>query len=151
MDDVSTWPLVAYTVALLILVAGMVLASALLGERHQERETATPYESGVELTGTARLRLPVQFYLIAMFFVIFDLEAVFVFAWAIAVPEAGWLGFAEMAVFIGILMVALAYLWRIGALDWGGRQLTAVGRRRTNAHAQSHAMVVDESDIRQRA
>lgn len=139
--------LLLYALAVLTLVAGMLGASAVLGERHRRQAANEPYESGVAPTGTAQLRLPVQFYLIAMFFVIFDVEAVFVFAWAIAVQEAGWLGFVEMAVFIGILLVALAYLWRIGALEWGGRQLTTRGVPRRD----SHAMVPDQRDVRKSA
>jgi NADH-quinone oxidoreductase subunit A len=65
------------------------------------------------------VRVDVKYYLVAMFFVIFDLEAVFVFAWAISLREAGWTGYVEMLVFLGVLTVALIYLWRLGALDWG--------------------------------
>jgi NADH-quinone oxidoreductase subunit A len=68
------------------------------------------------------LRLSVNFYLVAVFFVIFDLESVFIFAWAICVREAGWAGYVEIVVFVGILLAALAYLWREGALDWGPDQ-----------------------------
>ena len=69
-----------------------------------------------------RLRVSVKFYLIALFFVIFDVEAVFIFAWAISFREAGWQGYAEMLIFILILIAALIYLWRVGALDWGTSQ-----------------------------
>ena len=90
-----------------------------LGERHQDRATGEPYESGIVSTGSARVRFSAHFYLVAMFFVIFDLEAVFLFAWAVAVPELGWVGYAEVLVFVGVLIAAWGYLWRIGALDWG--------------------------------
>ena len=70
-------------------------------------------------TDSARLRLSAKFYLMAMFFVIFDVAAVFIFAWVIAFRDLGWTGYLEILVFIGVLMVALAYLWREGALDWG--------------------------------
>ena len=117
--DPSLEALGLYFIAVLILVAGMVGISALLGERHRERTTEQPYESGIPATGSAHLRVPVQFYLMAMLFVIFDMESVFLFAWAVALPEAGWLGFGEMLVFIGILFIALIYLWKVGALEWG--------------------------------
>ena len=115
----SLWPLAAYFTAVVILVSVMITLSYVLGERHREKQTAEPYESGIVSTGTARMRFDIKFYLIAMFFVIFDLEAVFIFAWAVSIRETGWAGYAEMLVFIGILAAALAYLWRLGALEWG--------------------------------
>ena len=80
----ALWPLAAYAAAVLLLVSGMIGMSYVLGERHREPATGDPYESGILSTGTAQVRLSVQFYLVAMFFVIFDLEAVFIFAWAVA-------------------------------------------------------------------
>jgi NADH-quinone oxidoreductase subunit A len=71
--------------------------------------------------GYGRLRFPAHFYLVAMLFVIFDLEAVFIFSWAIALRESGWAGYIEILIFIGILVAALIYLWRVGALEWGSR------------------------------
>ena len=97
----------------------MITFSYVLGERHREKQTAEPYESGIVSTGTARVRFDIKFYLIAMFFVIFDLEAVFIFAWAVSIRETGWPGFSEMMIFIGVLTAALVYLWRLGALEWG--------------------------------
>jgi NADH-quinone oxidoreductase subunit A len=115
----ALWPLAVYFAAVAILVTVMITLSYVLGERHREKQTAEPYESGIVSTGTARMRFDIKFYLIAMFFVIFDVEAVFIFAWAVSIREAGWTGYAEMLVFIGILAAALAYLWRLGALEWG--------------------------------
>ncbi len=111
------WPFVIYSMAVVGLVCGMLLLSYILGERHRGRETHDPYESGVRTTGMARVRFSAQFYLIAILFVIFDLEAVFLFAWAVATPEAGWTGFAVAGVFIIILTAALIYEWGSGALD----------------------------------
>lgn len=124
MTDYATtsaalWPLAVYFAAVAILVTVMITLSYVLGERHREKQTAEPYESGIVSTGTARMRFDIKFYLIAMFFVIFDLEAVFIFAWAVSIRETGWTGYAEMLVFIGVLAAALAYLWRLGALEWG--------------------------------
>jgi NADH-quinone oxidoreductase subunit A len=68
------------------------------------------------------VRLSAKFYLVAMFFVIFDLEAVFLFAWSVSVREAGWFGYFEVVVFVCILIATLAYLWRVGALDWRSGQ-----------------------------
>jgi NADH-quinone oxidoreductase subunit A len=121
MNEAVLWPLLVYIVLALGLAAAIVAISFPLGERHRERATGQPYESGMPPTGTARLRFGVKFYLIAMFFVIFDLEAVFLFSWAIAFRQVGWTGYIEVLVFVGVLLAALVYLWRIGALDWGPR------------------------------
>lgn len=89
-----------------------------LGERHNERATGEPYESGIMSTGSARLRFSVQFYLVAMFFVVMDLAAAFVFAWSVAFRDLGWVGYAGLVTFVVILAAGLMYLWRAGALDW---------------------------------
>jgi NADH-quinone oxidoreductase subunit A len=122
----ALWPLAVYVGAVLLLVSGMIGMSYVLGERHREPATGDPYESGILSTGTAQVRLSVQFYLVAMFFVIFDLEAAFLFAWAVAARELGWPGYLEASVFVAVLAAALAYVWRAGGLDWGTR-----GARRT--------------------
>jgi len=112
------WTLGVYFILVLLLVAAMLAVSNVLGQRHDENATGQPYESGILSEGSARVQVAAKFYLVAMFFVIFDLEVVFIFAWAIAVRELGWAGFWEILVFIAILLAALAYLWRLGALDW---------------------------------
>ena len=112
------WPLGIYFLIVLLLVAGMLGVSYLLGQRHREHDTDYPYESGIVSAGSAHVRLSVKFYLVAMFFVIFDLEAVFIFAWAVVGRELGWAGYWELLVFVGVLFAALIYLWRLGALDW---------------------------------
>jgi NADH-quinone oxidoreductase subunit A len=117
----NLWALGLYFLLVLLLVASMLAFSYVLGQRHKEPATGSPYESGILSEGSARVRLSAKFYLIAMFFVIFDLEAVFIFAWAVAARELGWIGYCEVVVFIAILVAALAYLWRLGALDWNPR------------------------------
>jgi len=117
-SSASFWMLLVYFTLVLILVAGMLVVSYVLGERHYERATGEPYESGMLPTGSARLRFPADFYLLAIFFVVFDLESVYIFAWAIAIRQVGWAGYAEALVFIGVLLASLVYLWRCGALDW---------------------------------
>ena len=113
------WPLVLFFFIVLLVPAGMIALSALLGQRHSEHATGSPYESGIVSEGSAEARFSVRFYLIAMFFVVFDLEAVFIISWAIAAREAGWAGYLEILFFSIILVATLAYLWRLGALDWG--------------------------------
>ena len=115
------WPLGAYFAIVIALVVLLLGLSALLGERHQERATGLPYESGIASTGSARLRFGASFYLVAVFFVIFDLETAFIYAWAVALRDIGWAGYVEGVVFVGILLAALVYLWRLGGLDFGGR------------------------------
>jgi NADH-quinone oxidoreductase subunit A len=111
--------MLVYLVAVLFVVAALIAVSHLLGERHRERATDEAYESGIPPTGSARLRISAKFYLMAMFFVIFDLGAAFVFAWAIVVRKLGWTGYAGLLVFIATLVSGLLYLSQQGALDWG--------------------------------
>lgn len=112
----TLWPLVFYGLAVFAVVAAMLGGSYLLG--HRARQSGEPFESGIVPVGTSQIPYTVPFYLVAIFFVIFDLEAVFLFAWAIAFRESGWAGYIEILIFIGVLVAALVYLWRIGALDW---------------------------------
>jgi NADH-quinone oxidoreductase subunit A len=116
-DTLTLWPMLLYFLLAFILTAGMLLLSYFLGQHHREPQTGDFYEGGIQSTGSAHLRFSARFYLIAMFFVVFDLEAVFILAWAVAVREAGWPGFAEAVIFIVVLAAALVYLWRLGALD----------------------------------
>lgn len=115
------WVLVVYCAVVTVLVAGMIGGSFVLGQRHSDAATRQPFEFGIVPVGYARFRLPIQFYLVAMFFVIFDVEAAFIFAWAAAVRPAGWSGYLAILVFIAALLAALVYLWKAGALDWGPR------------------------------
>jgi NADH-quinone oxidoreductase subunit A len=113
------WPFLVYSAAAIFIVAGMIGLSHILGEHHHEKLTDEPYESGIQPTGNARLRFTSHFYLIAMFFVIFDLDAAFIMAWAVSFRELGLVGYLGVAVFILILMVVLVYELSIGALDFG--------------------------------
>jgi len=108
-----------YTLAICIMVSVMIAASWALGSRRSGAPDRNPFESGILPLHDTAIRFPSQFYLIAMLFVIFDLEMVFVFAWAAAVRQAGWPGYAGMLAFLTLLLLALAYLWRSGALEWG--------------------------------
>lgn len=113
------WPLFLYGLIVLSLVGIMIGLSYFLGQRHKERATDEPYEGGILSHGSARMRFSSQFYLIAMLFVIFDVETIFIFSWAIAFRELGWYGYAGVMVFIILLVVVLIYEWRVGALDFG--------------------------------
>ena len=121
------WPLVAYSVTVILLVAIIIGLSHILGERHEDRATHEVFESGMIQIGTSRVRFPAHFYLVAMFFVIFDLETAFIVTWAVAFRELGWAGYAALLLFIVELVVVLFYIWKIGALDFGpdGKKILA--------------------------
>jgi NADH-quinone oxidoreductase subunit A len=131
--------MLVYLAAVLLVVAAMIGVSYVLGERHRERATGEAYESGIPPTGSARLRISAKFYLMAMFFVIFDLGAAFVFAWAIEVRRLGWTGYAGILIFIAVLVSGLLYLSQEGALDWGvkSRDRSDPKRGQDDSHAKS--------------
>lgn len=114
----QTWALGSYVVAVFAIVSLMLGLSWLLGGRNHGRAKGEPFESGVVSVGSAHLRISAKFYLVAMFFVIFDLEAVFLYAWAVSLRASGWAGFIEATIFIVVLLVGLVYIWRLGGLDW---------------------------------
>jgi len=118
-DNTVLWPLVVYGAIVCSLIGAMLGLSYVLGGKHKEHATDQPYEGGIVSAGDARLRFSSQFYMIAMLFVIFDVETIFIFAWAIAFRELGWLGFAGAVTFILLLIIVLIYEWRNGALDFG--------------------------------
>lgn len=113
------WPFIIFGILAIGLVVSMLVLSYFLGERHTGRTTGRPYESGIPVTGNARLRFSSRFYLIAMFFVIFDLEAAFIMAWAVSFRELGVSGYLGIVIFIGVLLIVLVYELSIGALDFG--------------------------------
>jgi len=113
------WPFLVYGIAVVSLVSGILFISYFLGERHEEPATDEAYEGGIIATGTARLRFPVHFYILAIFFVVFDVEAAFILSWAISIRAAGWTGYAAILVFIGVQMTLLVYLWKTGGLNFG--------------------------------
>jgi NADH-quinone oxidoreductase subunit A len=122
------WPFFVFIGLILLVVVGLMGLSFLLGERRPGgRWRDEPYESGVSPARMPREGISIEFYRVAVFFVIFDVEAVFLFAWAVTLRETGWRGFAEMAIFVGLLVAALIYLWRSGSLDW--RKAGDKGRR----------------------
>jgi NADH-quinone oxidoreductase subunit A len=132
-------PLALHFGAVVALIGAMLGVSWILGQRHNELYTGDPYESGIIPTGTTQGRLSVHFYLVAIFFVIFDLEAVFLYAWAVSAKETGWFGYFEAVVFVVVLLLGLAYLWRQGALDWGTTARMARLRRQRKAKGTTAA------------
>lgn len=123
-ESQNLWPFLIYGLSVVGLLAITLGLARLLGARTPHTDsTDMPFESGIVPVGSAnQTRLSIEFYLIAMFFVIFDLETIFIFAWAAAFYELGWQGYFGAAAFILILLAALVFEWRTGALDWGKLQ-----------------------------
>lgn len=135
-ETAGYWSFGIFLVGVVGMCAFMLFVPWLLGGRDWGRAKNEPFESGIVPQGSARMRVSAKFYLVAMFFVIFDLEALFLYAYAVSVRDVGWAGFIEVAIFIFVLLAGLFYLWRVGALDWApeARKRRAQARR---AAAQS--------------
>jgi NADH-quinone oxidoreductase subunit A len=110
-------------VIMVVLSAGyagvMIGASLLLGPKNPTPEKLAPYECGMPAVGDARERHSVKFYLVAMIFLLFDIEIAFLYPWAVALRDLGWVGFAQLVTFFMVLSVGYVYVWRKGVLDWG--------------------------------
>lgn len=117
--NISLWAFVIFAALVFIIATVMLGLSYFLGERHKARAMAKPYEGGIPPTGSARIRFSSSFYLIAMFFVIFDLDTAFIIIWAVSFRELGVPGFIGIAIFISILLILFLYELRTGALDFG--------------------------------
>jgi NADH-quinone oxidoreductase subunit A len=115
----SLFSLAIYGLLVFILIAVLLFLSRWLGEKKPNQEKSRPYECGIIPTGTAQFRYPVAFYLIAAFFLIFDVEAAYIFSWAIAFDRLGWAGWFQISFFIIVLLISLFYLWNKGGLEWG--------------------------------
>jgi len=118
----SAFSLLIFAAAVLAIIGGMLFLSAWLGEKKPGVEKLRVYESGIIPTGDARLRYPVPFFLVAIFFLLFDVEGAFILAWAVACRPLGWAGWIQMSFFILVLLMGLAYIWRKGGLEWGPRR-----------------------------
>jgi len=100
------------------LAVAMVVLGQILGPRRQTKAKSIPYESGMTPIGSAVRRMPVRFYLIAVLFVLFDIEVIFLLPWAVVLKQLGVFGLIEMLVFVFILLVGYVYVWKKGALEW---------------------------------
>ncbi len=130
----ETWLPVAIQIAIAVLVAGgMIGASALLGKRMRDPVKMSPYESGMRPVGNARERFSVKFYLVAMVFILFDIEAIFLYPWAVIYRQLRFFAFFEMLLFIVLVLCGFFYIWKKGVLDWAEdnrRDQAAKERRR---------------------
>lgn len=115
----TLWPLALWLGVVGLLMAAVIGLSTLMGPRSRSRRRDLPYECGIAPTPQPPLRFPVHFYPIALAFLVFDIEAAILFAWAVAARDVGWLGYVEALVFSLVLFSGLVYLWAKRAFDWG--------------------------------
>ncbi|MGH9673984.1 MAG: NADH-quinone oxidoreductase subunit A [Bryobacteraceae bacterium] len=113
------FPVLLQAVIALAIATGLVVASGLLGKRVRNRVKDSPYECGMTPVGTARERFSVKFYLVAMLFILFDIEAMFLYPWAVVYRELKMFAFVEMLVFVVLILAGFFYIWKKGVLDWG--------------------------------
>lgn len=132
------WAFAVFLIVSVGLCCAMLAGAWFLGGKARGRYTHTPFESGAAPVGTAKLRMSAKFYLVAMFFVIFDVEALYLYAWSTAIRESGWVGFVEAAIFILVLLAGLVYLARIRALDWAPAPRRIVVKPTTISHSKRH-------------
>jgi len=112
-------PLLIHFIVAGLLAGAIVLLSWIIGQRKPNRAKMSPYECGMTPIGDARERFSVKFYMVAMLFILFDVEAVFLYPWAVILKDLKMFGFWEMLVYVGIVLVGYVYIWKKGVLDWG--------------------------------
>jgi NADH-quinone oxidoreductase subunit A len=114
----SYLPVFVHFLLVVLFTAALLGLHAVVGRRRPSPTKLEPYESGVWPIGSSRERVPIRYYLIAMLFILFDIEAVFLYPWAVAFRDLGLLGLVEMLVFVGILLIGFIYAWQRKALEW---------------------------------
>jgi len=114
------WPVLLQAFIAMAVAAGMIGISYILGHKVRNRVKDTPYECGITPTGSARERFSVKFYLVGMLFILFDIEAIFLYPWAVVYRELKMFAFVEMLIFILLVLAGFFYIWKKGALDWSG-------------------------------
>jgi len=114
------FPVLVQAVIAMALAAGLLSVSYLLGKRVRNKVKDMPYESGIVPTGDARQRFSVKFYLVGMLFILFDIEAIFLYPWVVVYRELKMVAFVEMLVFVVLILSGFFYIWKKGALDWSG-------------------------------
>jgi NADH-quinone oxidoreductase subunit A len=112
------FPILLQAVIAMGLAAGLLTVSYLLGKKVRNRVKDMPYESGITPTGDARHRFSVKFYLVGMLFILFDIEAIFLYPWVVVYRDLKMFGFFEMLIFVGLVLCGFFYIWKKGALDW---------------------------------
>jgi NADH-quinone oxidoreductase subunit A len=125
------FPVLLQALLAMALAAGLLGASRILGKRVSGKVKEQPYESGIVPTGSARERFSVKFYLVGMLFILFDIEAIFLYPWVVVYrePGMGWYAFAEMLIFVALILSGFFYIWKKGALDWAESGLSKRRRK----------------------
>jgi len=119
----ETWfPVLIQIVIAIAVAGGMIGASAILGRRVRDTAKSSPYESGMKPVGNARGRYSVKFYLVAMVFILFDIEAIFLYPWAVVYRQLRLFGFFEMLLFIVLVLCGFFYIWKKGVLNWSAEE-----------------------------
>jgi NADH-quinone oxidoreductase subunit A len=118
------FPVLVQAIIAMGLAAGLLSVSYLLGKRVRNRVKDMPYESGIVPTGDARQRFSVKFYLVGMLFILFDIEAIFLYPWVVVYRELKMVAFVEMLIFVILILSGFFYIWKKGALDWSGSDLS---------------------------
>jgi len=118
------FPIVVQALIAMAVAAGLLSVSFILGKKVRNRVKDMPYESGIVPTGDARHRFSVKFYLVAMLFILFDVEAIFLYPWVVVYRELKWFAFVEMLIFVVLILSGFFYIWKKGALDWSARDLS---------------------------
>ena len=127
IDQITPWEpglfgLVLFAAVVMLAVGAVMVIAAVLGEKKPGTDKLRPYESGIIPFGSARFKYPLPFFLVAIFFLIFDVEGSFIFSWAVAGRSLGWGGWFQMTFFILVLFLGLIYIWRKGGLSWGSKR-----------------------------
>ena len=123
------FPVLLQALVAMLLAAGLLTVSYLLGKRVKNRVKDMPYESGIVPTGDARQRFSVKFYLVGMLFIVFDIEAIFLYPWAVVYRELKMFAFVEMLIFIILILCGFFFIWKKGALEWAYTDDRSKGRR----------------------
>jgi NADH-quinone oxidoreductase subunit A len=132
----ETWFPVLVQILIALGVAGAMIGfSAILGQRVRDSVKSSPYESGMKPVGNARERFSVKFYLVGMVFILFDIEAIFLYPWAVVYRKLGLFGFFEMLLFIGLVLCGYFYIWKKGVLNWASDESSRPARRETKRAA----------------
>jgi NADH-quinone oxidoreductase subunit A len=116
------FPVLVQGLLAVVIAAALIIISYVFGKKVRNKIKDTPYESGITPTGDARHRFSVKFYLVAMLFIVFDIEAIFLYPWAVVYRDLKWFGFFEMLVFVVLILSGFFYIWRKGALDWSQQE-----------------------------